>query len=183
VIFLAYPNNPTGNLFDDAALEAVLDAAPGLVVIDEAYAPFAETSWLGRLGGHPNLVVMRTLSKLGLAGLRLGLLAGAPAWLDQFDKVRLPYNVGVLNQASAAFALEHQALSDEQTARIRDERSRLHDALATLPGVEPLPSRANFILLRVPAGRAGACCAAFDAEGGPARQGVRGGSWGGERGD
>ena len=161
VVFLAYPNNPTGNLFDDATLEAVLEAAPGLVVIDEAYAPFAEASWLGRLEDYPNLVVMRTLSKLGLAGLRLGLLAGAPAWLDQFDKVRLPYNIGVLNQASAAFALEHQALFDEQTARIRAERTRLHDALAALPGIAPLPSRANFILLRVPAGRAGALFAAL----------------------
>jgi histidinol-phosphate aminotransferase len=154
VIFLAYPNNPTGNLFDDTALAAVLEAAPGLVVIDEAYAPFAEASWLGRLVDYPNLVVMRTLSKLGLAGLRLGMLAGAPAWLAQFDKVRLPYNIGVLNQASAAFALEHQALFDEQTANIRAERARLHAALASLPGVTPLPSRANFILLRVPSGRA-----------------------------
>ena len=154
VIFLAYPNNPTGNLFDDTALAAVLEAAPGLVVIDEAYAPFAEASWLGRLVDYPNLVVMRTLSKLGLAGLRLGMLAGAPAWLAQFDKVRLPYNIGVLNQASAAFALEHQALFDEQTANIRAERARLHTDLASLPGVTPLPSRANFILLRVPSGRA-----------------------------
>ena len=161
VIFLAYPNNPTGNLFDDATLEAILDAAPGLVVIDEAYAPFAERSWLDRLGDWPNLVVMRTLSKLGLAGLRLGLLAGAPAWLGQFDKVRLPYNIGVLNQASAAFALEHQALFDEQTARIRDARARLHDALAALPGIVPLPSHANFILLRVPTGQAGALFAAL----------------------
>ena len=165
VIFLAYPNNPTGNLFDDAAIEAILDAAPGLVVIDEAYAPFAETSWLPRLAEHPNLVVMRTLSKLGLAGLRLGLLAGAPAWLGGFDKVRLPYNIGVLNQASAAFALEHQALFDEQTASIRHERTRLHDALATLPGITPFPSRANFILLRVPAGRAAALFATLRSAG------------------
>jgi histidinol-phosphate aminotransferase len=161
VIFLAYPNNPTGNLFDDASIEAILAATQGLVVIDEAYAPFAECSWLERLGDFPNLVVMRTLSKLGLAGLRLGLLAGAPAWLGQFDKVRLPYNIGVLNQASASFALEHQALFDEQTARIRNERARLHDVLAALPGIVPLPSRANFILLRVPAGQAGLLFAAL----------------------
>lgn len=165
VIFLAYPNNPTGNLFDDATLEAVLAAAPGLVVIDEAYAPFAEASWLERLADHPNLVVMRTLSKLGLAGLRLGLLAGAPAWLGQFDKVRLPYNIGVLNQASAAFALEHEALFAEQTARIRAERERLHAALAALPGITPFPSRANFILVRVPPGRAGALFGALKEAG------------------
>jgi len=160
IVFLAYPNNPTGNLFDDATIEAVLAAAPGLVVIDEAYAPFAESSWLGRLGKYPNLLVMRTLSKLGLAGLRLGLLAGAPVWLEQFDKVRLPYNIGVLNQASATFALEHEAVFEQQTAMIRTERGRLQAALAALPGVTPYPSRANFILLRVPPGQAGAL---FDA--------------------
>jgi histidinol-phosphate aminotransferase len=165
VVFLAYPNNPTGNLFDDAAIEAVLVSAPGLVVIDEAYAPFAEASWLERLNAHPNLVVMRTLSKLGLAGLRLGMLAGSSDWLDQFEKLRLPYNVGVLNQASAAFALEHEALFAEQTALIREERARLFDALAALPGVTPSPSRANFILLRVPTGRAGALFDALKAAG------------------
>jgi histidinol-phosphate aminotransferase len=155
VVFLAYPNNPTGNLFDDAAIAAVLEAAPGLVVIDEAYAPFAESSWLDRLGDYPNLLVMRTLSKLGLAGLRLGLLAGAPSWLEQFDKVRLPYNIGVLNQVSATFALEHEALFEEQTASIRAERGRLQAALESIRGVTPFPSRANFILLRVPPGQAG----------------------------
>ncbi|HEY5791063.1 MAG TPA: histidinol-phosphate transaminase [Gammaproteobacteria bacterium] len=154
VVFLAYPNNPTGNLFGSADLDALLEAAPGLVVVDEAYAPFAEASCLELLGRHPNLVVMRTLSKLGLAGLRLGLLAGAPAWLDQFEKLRLPYNVGVLNQVSAAFALEHAAVFAEQTARIRAERGRLQAALAALPGLTAYPSRANFILLRVPPGRA-----------------------------
>jgi histidinol-phosphate aminotransferase len=155
VVFLAYPNNPTGNLFDRDALLQVIEAAPGLVVIDEAYAPFTDASFMGELGRWDNLVVMRTVSKMGLAGLRLGLLAGPRAWLDEFDKVRLPYNINVLTQASAEFALRHQGVFDEQTAAIRAERARLSDALTAMAGLTVFPSEANFILVRVPAGRAG----------------------------
>lgn len=154
VVFLAYPNNPTGNLFDEEAVTEVIRAAPGLVVVDEAYAPFTEASFMDRLGEFDNLVVMRTVSKMGLAGLRLGLLAGPAAWLDEFDKVRLPYNINVLTQASADFALRHRAVFDAQTQRIRAERERLAEALARLPGVTVFPSQANFLLLRTPPGRA-----------------------------
>ncbi len=155
VVFLAYPNNPTANLFDATAVEEVIRAAPGLVVVDEAYAPFTDASFMPRLGEFDNLVVMRTVSKMGLAGLRLGLLAGPPAWLDEFDKVRLPYNINVLTQASAEFALGHRAVFDEQTRAIRAERTRLAKALRGLEGVEVFPSEANFLLLRTPPGRAG----------------------------
>lgn len=156
VVFLAYPNNPTGNLFDEGDVLRIVDAAPGLVVVDEAYEPFAGATFMSRLGKYPNLLVMRTVSKLGLAGLRLGLLAGPPAWIHELDKLRLPYNINVLTQASASFALEHYPVLEEQTARIRAERETLHDALVGLPGVHPWPSRANFILFRVAPGRAGA---------------------------
>jgi histidinol-phosphate aminotransferase len=154
VVFLAYPNNPTANLFDEDAVLEVIRAAPGLVVVDEAYAPFTDASFMSRLGRFDNLVVMRTVSKMGLAGLRLGLLAGPPAWLDQFDKVRLPYNINVLTQASAEFALRHKAVFDAQTTAIRAERERLAAALASLPGVTVYPSAANFLLLRTPQGQA-----------------------------
>ena len=154
VVFLACPNNPTGNLFDQAAVEAVVEAAPGLVVIDEAYSPFTDASFMHRLGEFPNLLVMRTLSKLGLAGLRLGYLAGPAEWLEQFHKVRMPYNVNVLTQASATFALtEGWPVLREQTEAIRAERARLFDALAGIEGLESFPSQANFILVRIP-GRA-----------------------------
>jgi histidinol-phosphate aminotransferase len=148
VVFLAYPNNPTGNLFARADVERVIEAAPGLVVLDEAYHAFAGESFLERLGAHDNLLVMRTLSKQGLAGLRLGVLAGPAAWLAEFNKVRLPYNIGSLTQASAEFALEHMALLDEQAGRIRADREKLFQALARLPGVHPWPSKTNFILFR-----------------------------------
>ena len=156
IVYLACPNNPTGNLFDEAAVREVIEAAPGLVVIDEAYAPFTDTTFMGVLGEYDNLLVMRTVSKMGLAGLRLGFLAGPPAWLEEIDKVRLPYNINVLTQVSAEFALRHKAVFDEQTARIRTERTRLAEALAALPGVTVFPSEANFLLVRTPAGRASA---------------------------
>lgn len=154
VIFLAYPNNPTGNLFAAEDIHTLIQAAPGLVVIDEAYAPFTEASFIPQLGRYPNLVVMRTVSKMGLAGLRLGLLAGPADWLQAFNKVRLPYNINSLTQASATFALQHKALFDAQATTICAERTRLSDALAQLPGVTIYPSAANFILLRTPPGQA-----------------------------
>ncbi|MCG6943419.1 MAG: histidinol-phosphate transaminase [Thiohalocapsa sp.] len=154
--FIAYPNNPTGNLFDAGAIARIIEANPGLVIVDEAYAPFTDHSFLPRLGQWPNLLVMRTVSKMGLAGLRLGYLAGPTDWLTEIDKVRLPYNINVLTQASAAFALRHRAALDEQTAAIRTERATLFDALANLDGITPYPSDANFILVRTAPGRAGA---------------------------
>ncbi len=156
VIYLAYPNNPTGNLFAEEEIEAILKMANGLVVVDEAYHAFAGKSFMDRLGEFDNLLVMRTVSKLGLAGLRLGLLAGPNEWLNEFDKVRLPYNINVMTQAAAEFALKNIAVFDEQTRLIREERARLFAEMEKLDGLTLYPSAANFILLRVPAGRANA---------------------------
>ena len=154
VIFLVCPNNPTGNLFAADDIAAVLQAAPGLVVIDEAYAPFTDTSYLSQLGQYDNLVVMRTVSKMGLAGLRLGLLAGPDDWLHNLNKVRLPYNINSLTQASAVFALQHHTVFTAQAAQIRAERTRLTQAFAALPGVTAYPSQANFVLIRTPSQQA-----------------------------
>ncbi len=154
VVFLAYPNNPTGNRFDPRQVREILAMAPGLVVVDEAYAPFAAHSFLPEVLEHDNLVVMRTLSKMGLAGLRLGYLVGAGAWLEEFDKVRMPYNVNTLSQVSADFALVHKAVFDEQADRIRAERGRLIGALERMNSVTPYPSEANFVLVRTAPGLA-----------------------------
>lgn len=154
VVFLAQPNNPTGNLFDRAAIEEILAAAPGLVVIDEAYHAFAGDSYLPAVNDHDNLVVLRTLSKLGLAGLRIGLLAGPAAWLDEFDKLRLPYNIGSLNQIAATTVLEKHAVLDEQVSAILAERERLLAALQAMPGVRVWPSDTNFMLFRLQTGSA-----------------------------
>ena len=155
VLFLAYPNNPTGNLFAAHEIEGILEAAPGLVVVDEAYTPFAQESFLGALPGRDNLLVMRTLSKMGLAGLRLGWIAGHPAWIRELDKLRLPYNINVLSQVSTEFALVHLEVLEAQTARIRRDRENLFADLSAVEGIKVWPSRANFLLFRVPEGMAG----------------------------
>ncbi|CAN7482989.1 histidinol-phosphate transaminase [Caballeronia sp. LjRoot31] len=151
LVYLAYPNNPTGTLYDDADIERVIAAASNsLVVIDEAYQPFAQQSWLPRAADFDNVVVMRTMSKLGLAGIRLGYLAGKASWTTEFDKVRPPYNINVLTQAVADFMLDHLDVLDAQAAELRIERSRLELALKALPGATVYPSAGNFLLVRVP---------------------------------
>ncbi|HVL35001.1 MAG TPA: histidinol-phosphate transaminase [Burkholderiales bacterium] len=150
LVFLAYPNNPTGVLYPEEDVAKVLRAAEGLVVVDEAYHVFARRSFLPRLPEFPNLAVIRTVSKLGLAGIRLGYLAARPEWVVQFNKVRQAYNVGVLTQAAALFVLERLEVLEEQAQRIREERAHLGQALAALPGVTVYPSEANFFLVRVP---------------------------------
>src|ERR1700760_1023762 len=135
IIYLAYPNNPTGTLFEDADIERIIAAAEGsLVGIDEAYQPFAQRSWLPRADQFDNVVVMRTVSKLGLAGIRLGYLVGKPVWLTEFDKVPPPYNTNVLTQATADFLLDHIGVLDAQAAQLRAERVNLAQAVAALPG-------------------------------------------------
>ena len=148
--FIAFPNNPTGNVFDEAALLRIIEAAPGLVVMDEAYHVFALRSFMSQLLRYPNLLVMRTLSKLGLAGLRLGFLVGRPTWLNELDKLRLPYNVNVLTQQVATQVLAHTDVLEQQAAAIRSERTQLMQALTGIAAVEAFPSDANFILFRVP---------------------------------
>jgi len=154
VTFIAYPNNPTGTLFDRDALRAVIravDACGGLVVVDEAYFAFSSDSFLHEIADHPNAVLMRTVSKLGLAGLRLGMLIGRPEWLGEFDKLRLPYNINALTQAAAGYAMQHYGAFLAQASQLRTERGRLSAALATMPGVQVHPSEANFVLIRVAA--------------------------------
>jgi histidinol-phosphate aminotransferase len=149
--WLAYPNNPTGNLFPREAILRIIAASPGLVVVDEAYYPFsAGATLLDEVGKHPNLVLVRTVSKLGLAGLRLGLAIGAPGWLREFEKLRMPYNVGSLPAAAAELLLEHREVFERQAAAIVAERERVQRSLRELPGVTPFPSAANFVLARVP---------------------------------
>ena len=149
VIFIAYPNNPTGNLFDVEAVSRIIESAPGVVVVDEAYHAFAGSSFIDKLSEYPNLLLMRTLSKLGLAGLRLGFLAGRPEWLLQLEKVRLPYNVGVLTQEVTRKILQYPDILQQQVDAIKAERIVMSKYLNVLDGVEAFPSDANFILFRV----------------------------------
>lgn len=165
LVFLAYPNNPTGNLFDEDAVRAVIAASPGVVIVDEAYHVFAGRSLLGALREYPNLLVLRTLSKMGLAGLRLGFLIGSRDWIAELDKVRLPYNINVLTQLSAAFALRHMDVLESQAAAIRAEREHVYAEMSDLPGLTVYPSRANFLLFRAPEGRGPALFQALKSAG------------------
>ena len=150
LVWLAYPNNPTGNLFDVADVERIIRAAPGIVAVDEAYYAYADDSFLQRVLEFPNLIVVRTVSKIGLAGVRLGYAAAHPAWIAEIEKVRPPYNINVLTQAVVPVLLEHEALLSEQAATLRGERARVAAALAALRRVTVFPSQANFVLVRVP---------------------------------
>jgi histidinol-phosphate aminotransferase len=151
ITYLAYPNNPTGTLYDADDIIAIAHAVgdSGVVVVDEAYQPFAPSSFMPRLAEFDNLVVMRTVSKLGLAGIRLGYMAGNNALMHEFEKVRPPYNINVLTQAAAEFVLQRVEVLDAQGAELRAQRSQLAMALSALPGVQVFPSAANFLLIRV----------------------------------
>jgi histidinol-phosphate aminotransferase len=153
IVYLAYPNNPTGNLWNDNTIEKIVlaqGAQGGLVIMDEAYQPFASKSYIDRITRHSHVLLMRTLSKFGLAGVRLGYMIGPKTLLAEVDKVRPPYNISVLNAECALFALEHADVFAAQAQDLRQERTRLMQALTALPGVQPFPSEANMILARVP---------------------------------
>jgi len=157
IVYLAYPNNPTANLWDEGAMAQVVraaGAAGSIVVLDEAYQPFSSRTYMDVIrtnpGAHGHVLLMRTLSKFGLAGVRLGYMIGAKALIAEVDKVRPPYNVSVLNYECALFALEHQEVFASQAHDIRAQRAMLLEALGKLPGVRTWKSDANMILIRVP---------------------------------
>jgi len=149
LVYLAYPNNPTGNLFAANDLEALLQASPGLVVVDEAYHAFAQASFLPRIREFANLLVLRTVSKIGMAAMRLGYAVAAPEWTTELNKVRQPYNVNALTQAAVQALLGDTSWIDEQAAAIRSERARLEKELGRLPGTTVFPTRTNFVLVRL----------------------------------
>ena len=149
IIFIAYPNNPSANCYSEKDIEEIISIAPGMVILDEAYHPFALSSFMNRLTGFDNLLVMRTVSKMGLAGLRLGLLCGHPDIINEIDKIRLPYNINVLTQISAEFVLDNIAVLDQQAKLIRNEREGLLEKMKAMPALQVFPSQANFILFRV----------------------------------
>lgn len=149
LVWLAYPNNPTGNRFASSTVERIVRAAPGLVAIDEAYYAYADDSFLPRVLDYDNLVVVRTVSKIGMAGLRLGYVAGRSEWIAELDKVRPPYNVNALTQAALPVVLRANHVIARQSAEIRRERSRVAATLASMHGVEVFPTETNFVMIRV----------------------------------
>ena len=153
LVWLAYPNNPTGNAFPVADVERIIRAAPGLVVVDEAYQPFAGATFMPRLAEFENMVVMRTVSKIGMAGVRLGYVAGRPEWIEAFNKTRSPFNINVLTEAVAIKLLQNKKVLDAQAAKVLEERERLQPELFHLAGLTVYPSAANFLLVRIAGGK------------------------------
>ena len=149
LVWIAFPNNPTGNAFPAADIERIIRAAPGLVVIDEAYQPFAGATFMPRLAEFENMVVMRTVSKIGMAGLRLGYVCGRREWIDEFNKTRSPFNINVLTEAVAIKLLRNKHVLDAQAAKVLEERERVKRELAHLAELTIYPSAANFLLARV----------------------------------
>ncbi|MCE5262021.1 MAG: histidinol-phosphate transaminase [Deltaproteobacteria bacterium] len=143
--FLAWPNNPTGNCFSRDRIEKILRDWPGIVVVDEAYFHFSGQTFLPQFDRYDNLVILRTLSKVGFAAMRIGLLVGPAALVHELDKVRLPYNMNAMSQEAAGFYLDHEETFLAQAEEIRSRRDELFAALKSMPGVDPLPTDANFI--------------------------------------
>ncbi|MCW8963111.1 MAG: histidinol-phosphate transaminase [Gammaproteobacteria bacterium] len=165
VVFIANPNNPTGNIHTLDELRQIARVVPGVLVIDEAYAPFTDMTAMPLLQEYPHVLIMRTVSKMGLAGLRLGYLLGGHAWINELDKVRLPYNINVLSQQAAGFALMHREVFDRQAQRIRADRQAMYESLKAIEQIEVWPSEANFLLFRAPEGMGATIHAALKQQG------------------
>ena len=162
LVWIAFPNNPTGNAFPVTDIERIIAAAPGLVVLDEAYQPFAGATFMPRLAQFANLVVMRTVSKIGMAGLRLGYVCGKPEWIESFNKARSPFNINVVTEAVAIKLLQNKKVLDAQAAKVLAERERVWPELQRVAGLSVFPSAANFFLARV-AGPKGAGTRAYES--------------------
>lgn len=150
LVFVAYPNNPTGGRFAREKVEAIIAATSGIVVVDEAYGAFSSDSFLAQAGKIPNLVVLRTLSKIGFAGLRIGYASGPPAVIGELKKIIPPYNMNQLSLAAAEFALQYQPFINENISKLKGERERMRTALHAHPCVRDFASEANFLTIRVP---------------------------------
>ncbi|MBN2653882.1 MAG: histidinol-phosphate transaminase [Nitrospirae bacterium] len=149
LIFLSNPNNPTGNCFSSETILKIIRASKGIVIVDEAYQPFAsESGFMPMLNDLPNLVILRTLSKIGFAGLRTGFAAANPLIINELNKVRLPYNVNALSQSAAIEGLKNKKERKINIKKIVSERQRLYDGLCSINGIEAYPSEANFILFK-----------------------------------
>ncbi|MDO4997415.1 MAG: histidinol-phosphate transaminase [Neisseria sp.] len=150
LIFIAYPNNPTGVRFEREQVEAIVQTASGLVVVDEAYGSFSDDSFLPQAGSVENLLVLRTLSKIGFAGLRLGYAAGHPSVMQELAKIVPPYNMNWLSITAAKFALKHYDWIHSKIELLKAERSRMLAALSEMPNTQAFASQANFITVRLP---------------------------------
>ena len=152
IVFISYPNNPTGNCFSAQEIQQVIEQFRGIVVLDEAYHDFSGKSFLNQMEKHNNLVILRSLSKIGLAGLRIGYGIFPAILAEQVNKVRLPYNSNSVSQWVATELLNNFAYAQNQIDSILEERNRLMGELSKLPSITVYPSNSNFILFQAPNG-------------------------------
>lgn len=150
IIFFSFPNNPTGNCFNQGEIQKVIEGTPAIVVADEAYHDFSRKSFIRELARHNNLIIMRSLSKIGLAGLRVGYAVADPVIIEHINKVRLPYNSNSLSQTFSEKVLRNFDPVQKQIDKIIAERERLFQALLQIKSFEVFPSDSNFILFRAP---------------------------------
>ena len=148
-VFFSHPNNPTGNLFNPSLIEETAACTNGLVVVDEAYQAYADHTMMPFISGFENMLAMRTMSKSGLAGLRLGYMAGITEWVTQLEKLRFPYNVNVLTQESVMFALENWSEFSSATELLCTERERMTQKLQDFDTLTVYPSQTNFLTIRL----------------------------------
>lgn len=151
LIYLSSPNNPTGNCFSYDKIMQIIKASKGIVVIDEAYQAFStQKSFVPLIKKHNNLIVLRTLSKVGLAGLRTGYMIASKEVVHEVNKVRLPFNLNIISQACATECLRNFKAFSPHINEIKKQRKFVYEALCKLRGIEAFPSDANFILFKVP---------------------------------
>lgn len=148
LIFLASPNNPTGNMYSASKIAEILSVADGVVVVDEAYSDFSGYTFLPLVKECENLVILRTLSKVGFAGLRVGMLFARENLVSEINKVRYPYNINSLSQAVSEVILENNAFVSESIQLIVRERDRVYKALCAFDTITTYPSDANFIFFK-----------------------------------
>lgn len=150
IIFLSYPNNPTGNCFSREKIERIISQTDALVVLDEAYYEFSQETFLPLVHECERLVILRTFSKaFGLAGLRVGYMIAQPQVINEIRKVKLPYNLNAFSQAAASLSIENAPLFLPIVQGIMDEQKRISDVLGTIHGIKVYPSKANFILFKI----------------------------------
>ena len=154
IIFLAFPNNPTGNLWDKNDIDLIIKKANGVVVIDEAYGSFSEESFVGEMGNYENLLIMKTVSKIGLAGIRVGYLIGEDYIIKNINKLRLPFNINTLSQKISEFSVENNNYLENQTNNIMKLRELLISKMECIDEIKVYESKTNFILFKVLSGTA-----------------------------
>ncbi|MBR6026959.1 MAG: histidinol-phosphate transaminase [Neisseriaceae bacterium] len=154
LIFIAYPNNPTGTRYSHEDVEKIIQAATGLVVIDEAYGAFSSDSFLPQAGSCEHLLVLRTFSKIGFAGLRIGYVSGSASVINELNKIIPPYNMNQLSLTAAKYALKHIDWINDNITRLKMEREVMFSALEDIESITVFPSEGNFLTIRVPDAKA-----------------------------